>query len=65
MPFTVSNFSVKSILPLNTGLKHRHYFPKIGDRKSHCLITNELKKKDGDYDRFLPISERNNSFPEI
>ena len=65
MPFTVSNFSVKSMLPLNTGLKHRHYFPKIGDRKSHCLITNELKKKDSDYDRFLPISERNNSSPEI
>ena len=45
--------------------KHRHYFPKIGESKFHCLITNELRKKDSDYDRFLPISEKTNSFPVI
>ena len=48
MPFAVSNFSVKSILPLNTGPEQRHYFSKIGENKSHCLITNELRKKDSD-----------------
>ena len=25
--------------------KHRYYFSKIGEGKSHCLITNELRKK--------------------
>ena len=48
MPFTVSNFSVKSMLPLNTGPEHRHYFSKIGESKSHCLVSNELRKKYSD-----------------
>ena len=56
MPFTVPNFSA---------FKHRRYFSKFVEGKSHCLVTNKLRKKDSNQDRFLLISERTNSFLEI
>ena len=45
-PFLI--FLLNPCLSLNTGPKHRHCFSKIGENKSHCLIPNELRKKDSD-----------------
>ena len=59
--FAIPNFPIK-FMPV---FKDRYCFTKIGEGKSHCLVTNELRKKDSDKDRFLPISETTNSFPEI
>ena len=61
MPFSISDVSVKSV----SAFEDRHYFCKIGEGKSHCLVTNEFRKKDSDKDRFSPISEKTNSFAEI
>ena len=41
-------FLLNPCLPLNTGRKHRHCVSKIEESKSHCLITNDLRKKDSD-----------------
>ena len=43
MPFTVSIFLLNQCLPLNTGPKHRHYFSKIGESKSHSLMRSGRK----------------------
>ena len=39
-------FILNLCLLLKAVPKHRHYFSKIGESKSHCLITTELRKKD-------------------
>ena len=59
-------------LPISDGsikfastFEHRDYLSKVGEGKSHRLVANELRKEDGHKDRFSPISERTNSFPEI
>ena len=59
--FSISYVSVKSV----TAFEDRYYFYKIGEGRSHCLVTNALKKKDSEKDRFPAISERANSFAEI
>ena len=61
MLFSICDVSVKSA----SAFEDRHYFCKIGEGKSHCLVTNEFRKKDSEKDRFSPISEKTNSFAEI
>ena len=48
-------------LPLNTDTTS----PKLERASLTAMIANELRKEDGHKDRFSPISERTNSFPEI
>ena len=59
--FSISYVSVKSV----SAFEDRHCFLKIGEGRSHCLVTNELRRKDSDKDRLPPISERTNSLAEI
>ena len=61
MPFPVSDGSIKFV----STFEYRHYLSKVGEGESHRLYANELRKEDGDKDKFSPISERINSFPEI
>ena len=61
MSFPVSDGSIKFV----STFEYRHYLSKFGEGKSHRLFTNELRKEDGHKDRFFPISESTNSFPEI
>ena len=61
MPFPVSDGSIKFV----STFEYRHYLSKVGGGKAHRLVANELRKEDGHKDRFSPISERTNSFPEI
>ena len=61
MPFPVSDGSIKFV----STFEYRHYLSKVGEGESHHLYANELRKEDGDKDKFSPISERINSFPEI
>ena len=61
MPFTILNCPVKFV----SSFEHRHYISKIGEDEPHYLVTNELRKEDGQKYRFSPISERTNSFTEI
>ena len=60
--FSISYVIVKSVL---SAFEDRHHFTKIGENRSHCLVTNELRKKDGDKGKSLAICERTNSFAEI
>ena len=48
-------------LPLNTDTTS----PKLERASLTAMIANELRKEDGHKDRFSPISDRTNSFPEI
>ena len=48
-----------------SSFENSHNFSKIGEGKSHCLVTNELRKENGHKNRFCPISEKTNSFTEI
>ena len=61
MPLAIPDFPIK-IMP---AFEDKHYFCKMGEGKSHCLITDVLRKININEDRFLPISERPNSFSEI
>ena len=61
MSFAISNICVEFM----STFKNRYYIPKPGESKSHCLVTNKLRKEDGHKNRFPPISERTNSFVEI
>ena len=61
MSFPVSDGSIKFV----STFEYRHYLSKVREGKSHRLVANELRKEDGHKDRFSPISERTNSFPEI
>ena len=61
MAFPISDESIKFM----STFEYRHYLSKVGEGESHRLVTNELRKEDGHKDRFSPISERTNSFPEI
>ena len=61
MSFPVSDGSIK----FASTMEYRHCLSKVGEGKSHRLVANEQRKEDGLKDRFSPISERTNSFPEI
>ena len=61
MSFFVSDMSVQFM----STFKNRHDLPKIGEGKSHCLVTNELRKENSHKDRLSPISDGANSFAEI
>ena len=60
MPFPVSDGSLKFV----STFEYRHYLSKVGEGESHRLVANELRKEDGHKDRFSPIFERTNLFPE-
>ena len=60
MFFSVSDMSVEFM----STFKNRHDLPKIGEGKSHCLVTNELRKENSHKDRVSPISDGANSFAE-
>ena len=60
MPFPVSDGSIKFV----STFEYRHYLSKVGEGESHRLVANELRKEDGHKDRFSPIFERTNLFPE-
>ena len=61
MSFPVSDGSIKFV----STFEYRHYPSKVGEGKSHRLVVNELRKRDGHKDKFSSISGRTNSFPEI
>ena len=61
MSFPISDGSIKFV----STFEYKHHPSKVGEGKSHCLVANELRKEDGHKDRFSPISERTNLFPEI
>ena len=60
MSFPVSDGSIKFV----STFEYRHYLSKVEESEPHRLVANELRE-DGHKDRFSPISERTNSFPEI
>ena len=37
-----------------SAFEYSHYISKIGEGKSHCLVTNELRKENGHKNRFTP-----------
>ena len=41
MYFSVPNFLIEIV----STFENRHYFPNVGECKSHYLVTNELRKK--------------------
>ena len=59
MSFPVSDGSIKFV----STFEYRHYLSKVGESEPHCLVTNELREN-VHKDRFFPISERTNLFPE-
>ena len=61
MSFPVSDGSIKFV----STFEYRHCLSKVGEGKSHRLVANEQRKEDSHKDRFSPISERTNLFPEI
>ena len=61
MLFHVFDGSIKFV----STFEYRHYLSKVEEGKFRPLVTNELRKEDGHKDRFSPIFERTNSFPEI
>ena len=61
MSFPVSDGSIKFV----STFEYRRYPSKVGEGKSHRLVVNELRKRDGHKDKFSSISGRTNSFPEI
>ena len=60
MSFPVSDGSIKFV----STFEYRHYLSKVEESESHLLVANELREKDGQKDRFSPISEKTNSFPK-
>ena len=60
MSFTVSDGSIK----FESTFEYRHYLSKVGENEPHRLVANKLREEDVHKDRFSPISERTNSFPE-
>ena len=60
MSFPVSDGSIKFVSTFD----YRHYLSKVGDSEPHRLVAHELREEDSHKDRFSPISERTNAFPE-
>ena len=48
-----------------SAFEDRQYISKMGEGRSHCLVTYVLRKINCNEDRFLPILERFSSFAEI
>ena len=61
MPFPVSDGSIKLSLPLNTDT----ISPKLEKASLTAWSLMNTENEDRHKDRFSPISERTNSFPEI
>ena len=60
MSFPVSDGSIKFV----STFEYRHYLSKVGESEPHRLVANEIREEDVHKDRFSPISERANLFPE-
>ena len=60
MSLAISDFPIKFM----SAFADKCYFSKMAEGKSHCLVTYVPRKVNSNEDRFLPISERFNSFVE-
>ena len=61
MSLSISDILIKFV----SAFENRHYIPEIREGKFHCLATNELRQIDGNEGKFLPISERTDTFMKI